>query len=140
MTKAAQRDGDLTVEKKYIQKGNVTDGPVTISKTDDIANHERFWKRRLEDSSIQSIEAGLRNLPAHALRNLAVRQRNKLAGNHKEPVVNSESRKLGADDVSLLASIRLMAAAAFPELKRTSAEYNRLVAEMMQEARRAMAE
>jgi|SRR5580704_3025102 hypothetical protein len=134
MTKAAQRDGDLTVERKYIQKGSATDGPVTIPANDDVANHEEFWKRRLEDSSMRSMEAGLRNLPDHALRNLAIRQRNRLAGTHQKPEVNSESRRLGSDDVSLLAQVRLMVAAEFPELKTHSAEFNRIVAEAMREA------
>jgi hypothetical protein len=130
MTKAAYRDSDATVQKKYV--GNVTDGPVTIPDNDAVANHEEFWQRILEDTqSVADREAGLKRLDDVALRNLAVRQRNRLAGTHEAPQVNQESRQLGSNDVSLLAGIRLLVAEAYPKLKTTSAEYNRIVAETL---------
>lgn len=127
--------------KKFITKGNVTDGPVTISENDGVSMHEDMWIRSLRTGmSVEQLQAELKNMPEKSLRNLAIRQRNRLAGTHKEPEVNSSSRKVGSDDVSLLASVRLMMADAFPKLSKNSAEYNRLVAEAMQEANRAMAE
>jgi len=115
-------------EKKYITKGSITDGPVLIPDTDDIANHERFFKDRLETSSRPQMESELRNLPLHALKNLSVRQRNRLAGQHERPAVNSESREITLNHVSRLAACRLFVSGMFPKLSRTSALFNRAVA------------
>jgi hypothetical protein len=125
-TKASNRDGNIAVEKKYI--GNrISDGPVSLPD-DDVANHEEFWKRRFEDSSRQSVEAGLRNLPEHSLRNLAIRQRNRLAGSHERPAVGQESREVTLDHVSRLSAARLWVAGMFPKLNRASALFNEAVA------------
>ena len=118
----------MSETRKYVQKQSVTDGPVTILDSDDTANHEEFWKRRLEDSSRQSVEAGLRNLPLQSLKNLAIRQRIRLSGGHKEPEVNSESREVTLNNVSRLAAARLFIAGVFPKLPRTSALFNKAVA------------
>lgn len=114
------------MERKYI--GSVTDGPISIPDEGDVVNHEEFWKRRLEDSGRQSMEAGLRNLPMQSLKNLAVRQRARLAGGHKEPEVNSESREVTLNNVSRLAAARLFVAGVMPTISRTSALFNKAVA------------
>lgn len=119
------------MERKYLDKGNFFDGPVTIDQEDDVACHAEMIDR-LDDTTAQR---QLRGMPEHALRNLAIRSRNQLAGTYERIPVNSESRKVGADELNPLASVRLQFAAMFPLLKRTSAEFNRVVATAMREAK-----
>jgi hypothetical protein len=112
--------------KKFITKASILDGPVTILDDDSVAAHEDMWKRA--GLSTEQLQANLRALPAHSLRNLAVRQRNRLAGTHQEPEVNQESRPVTLETVSRLAAARLIVANANPRLSRTSAKFNELVA------------
>jgi hypothetical protein len=116
----------MTQERKYIQKGNQSDGPVTVSDNDAVANHAAFFDRR--ELSFDELKAALKNLPDQALRNLAVRERNLDAGTHQRPPVNSESREVTLNNVSRLAAARLYVAGVLPRISRTSALFNEATA------------
>jgi len=123
-TRATNRDGDNTAVKKYV--GNVSDGPIQIPEDDSTAQHESMFRNM--DLPTPQLEANLKHLPDNSLRRLAIRQRNRLIGNHQDPVVNSTSREVTLDSVSRLAAARLFVATTYPKLNRNSALFNEVVA------------
>jgi hypothetical protein len=123
-TRASNRDGDEAVTKKYI--GNVSDGPTTIPDVDSTSAHEGMWKNM--ELSKPQLEAHLQKMALPELKRLAVRQRQRLAGDHTPPEVNQESRKVTLDHISPLAAARLFVANMFPKISRTSAKFNECVA------------
>ena|ERR1700691_3024104 len=86
-------------------------------------------RNRRENSSRQSVEAGLKNLPEHSLRNLAIRERNRMAGTHVTEVNSlGTSREITLDHISRLAYARLLVAATYPKISRTSSLFNEATA------------
>jgi hypothetical protein len=118
----------MSETRKYLQKQSITDGPVTVSDSDAVANHERFFKDRLEYSNRPQMESELRTLPADSLKRLAYRQRMRLAGEHTPAEVNSTSREVTIDHVSRVAAARLFVAGLFPQVNRNSAQFSEAVA------------
>jgi hypothetical protein len=114
----------MTTEKKYLNKGSVTDGPVLLPDDDSVASHADMVERLDEGNSRDY----LHGMSLRALRNLVVRQRNQNADSHERPAVNSESRKVTLNSVSRLAAARLFIACAFPKMSRTSALFSEAVA------------
>lgn len=115
-------------QKKYI--GNLSDGAVTIPEEDGVAIHESMVER-LDEGNRREY---LRGMPEHALRNLVIRSRNKLAGTYQVPDVNSESRPVTFDTVSLRAQLRNVILLMYPKVKRDSAEFNRILVAALREA------
>jgi hypothetical protein len=118
------------MERKYIPTRSITDGPVQFPDADSVSNHERM---------VEGLDEGnrrdyLRGMPEHALRNLVARSRLKSAGTYRVPEVNSISREVTFDTVSLRAQLRNVISLMYPKIKRDSAEFNRILVEALRAA------
>lgn len=89
-------------------------------------------EERLRALPLNERNAELKTMPIEELGKLAVRQRNRLAGERETPQVNQESREVNVEQLSQIAAVRVQVAAANPGLSRTSEQFTRLVAEIMQ--------
>ena len=87
---------------------------------------------RLRALPVNERNAELKTMPIKALGTLAARQRHRQAGERETPRVNQESREVSAEQLSQIAAVRVQVAAANPGLSRTSEQFTRLVAEIMQ--------
>jgi len=87
---------------------------------------------RLRALPVNERNVELKTMPIKQLGQLATRQRHRLAGEREAPKVNQESRELSPERLSQIAVVRSQVAAANPGLSRTSEQFTRLVAEIMQ--------